>query len=215
MGQTRRRLRRSRRPHRACGGGAVVTQTRAASSGEGRALGRDAGSGSATPRTIRAINDRITLELLLEHGALTRAQLAQLTGLSKPTATQLLSRLTQAGLITPRGTTTGAPGPNAQLYALNERAGLVPAVDVDEHRLAAAVVDLAGTVLARTTVATDQAAAADPVGDVRQLVGEICRRAGVRVRELTALVLSLSAAYDSEADRLTFAEHIPGWAQEG
>ena len=67
---------------------------------------------AATPRTVRAINDRVTLELLLHHGALTRTQLAALTGLSKPTATQLLQRLAESGLIVPRGTTSGAPAPS-------------------------------------------------------------------------------------------------------
>src|SRR5438067_6262764 len=79
----------------------------------------------ATPRTVRAINDRVTLELLLQHETLTRTQLAALTGLSKPTATQLLQRLAENGLIVPRGTTSGAPGPNAQLYGLNEQAAHV------------------------------------------------------------------------------------------
>jgi predicted NBD/HSP70 family sugar kinase len=179
------------------------------------AVGSAADLGTATPRTVRAINDRVTLELLLAHGALTRAQLASLTGLSKPTATQLLQRLTRAGLITPRGTTSGAPGPNAQLYALNERAGLVAAVDVDEHRLAVAVVNLAGGVLGELAVDSDQTTASDPVAEVRHLLGETCKRAGVAVRNLDVLVLGVPAAYDAAADRLTFADHIPGWAAEG
>src|SRR6478736_8676349 len=112
----------------------------------------DTNVSGATPRTVRAINDRVTLELLLEHPTLTRTQLAALTGLSKPTATQLLQRLAESGLIVARGTTTGAPGPNAQLYGLNERAAHVAAIDVDEHRLTAAVADLAGTVLGELSV---------------------------------------------------------------
>jgi predicted NBD/HSP70 family sugar kinase len=101
------------------------------------------------------------------------------------------------------------------LYALNERAGLVAAVDVDEHRLTGAVVDLGGRVLARVGVASDQTAAADPVREVRQVIADVCRRAGVRLRELSEVVVGLPAAYDPDADRLGFAEHIPGWAVEG
>jgi len=52
-----------------------------------------------TPRLLRAINDRSALELLLEHGPLTRPQLGALTGLSKPTASQLLGRLETRGLV--------------------------------------------------------------------------------------------------------------------
>src|SRR2546423_1062385 len=47
-----------------------------------------------TPRLLRAINDRAALELLLDQGPLTRAQLGELTGLSKVTASQLVDRNT-------------------------------------------------------------------------------------------------------------------------
>ena len=44
-----------------------------------------------TPSLLRAINDRSALELLLSEGPLTRARLGELTGLSKVTASQLVS----------------------------------------------------------------------------------------------------------------------------
>ena len=47
-------------------------------------------------------------DLLLEHGPLTRTRLGELTGLSKPTASQLLLRLEAAGLVVPE-TLTFAP----------------------------------------------------------------------------------------------------------
>src|SRR4051795_1022926 len=129
----------------------------------GSPRGGDLDVSAATPRTVRAINDRVALELLLEHGTLTRTQLAELTGLSKPTATQLLQRLAETDLIVPRGTTSGAPGPNAQLYALNERAAFVAAVDVDEHRVSAAVADLAGKTLGEVSHEVDYTGHDDPV----------------------------------------------------
>ena len=170
-------------------------------------------SAGATPSTVRAINDRVALELLLEHGTLTRTQLAAHTGLSKPTATQLLQRLAEAGLIVPRGTTSGAPGPNAQLYALNERAAFVGAVDVDEHRVTAAVADLTGRILAEVSTEVDYTTADDPVPSVRRVLNDACQRGGLRLRDLDQVVLGVPAAYDATTDRLTFAEHIPGWAE--
>lgn len=167
----------------------------------------------ATPRTVRAINDRVALELLLEHGTLTRTQLAALTGLSKPTATQLLQRLAEAGLIVPRGTTSGAPGPNAQLYSLNDRAAHVAAVDVDEHRLTVSVADLGGRILGEVSEAVDYTRPDDPLPSVRRLLGDACRKSGVKLRDLDQVVLGVPAAYDAGEDRLTFADHIPGWSQ--
>src|SRR5262245_29013984 len=60
------------------------------------------GSIPGQPALLRAINDRAALELLVEHGPLSRAQIGRLTGLSKPTASQLLARLEEAGLVIPR-----------------------------------------------------------------------------------------------------------------
>ena len=53
-----------------------------------------------TPSLLRAINDRAALDLLLERGPLTRAQLGELTGLSKVTASQLVERLEERQLVT-------------------------------------------------------------------------------------------------------------------
>ena len=170
---------------------------------------------TATPRTLRAINDAAALELLLQHGALSRAQLAEMTGLSKPTAAQLLTRLTEEGLVVERGESSGAPGPNARLYALNDRAALVAALDVAEEHATAAVADITGRVLAEQRIAVDFATDSDPVPVVRQLLNDTARRAGVRLRDIDHVTLAVSAAYDAAADSLTFAAHIPGWARQG
>ncbi|CAM5241885.1 hypothetical protein SVIOM342S_05364 [Streptomyces violaceorubidus] len=65
-----------------------------------------------TPRVLRAMNDRAALDLLLEHGPLSRTRIGKLTGLSKPTASQLLARLEAAGpwrAVRPSGARGPAP----------------------------------------------------------------------------------------------------------
>src|SRR2546423_1313228 len=64
-----------------------------------------------TPRLLRAINDRAALELLLDQGPLTRAQLGELTGLSKVTASQLVERLEERGLVARVGEQAAGRGP--------------------------------------------------------------------------------------------------------
>src|SRR3954451_16021875 len=97
-----------------------------------------------TPRLLRAINDRAALDLLLEKGPLSRTKLGALTGLSKPTASQLLTRLESAGLVVPTGTTAGRPGPSAQLYEINPTVAHVAGLDVTPARIRAAVADITG-----------------------------------------------------------------------
>src|SRR5258706_109095 len=91
-----------------------------------------------TPRLLRAINDRSALELLLERGPLTRAQLGELTGLSKVTASQLVERLEERGLVARVGEQAGGRGPNAQLYAVVPASAFVVGVEIGpEHATAA------------------------------------------------------------------------------
>src|SRR3954469_24997537 len=99
-----------------------------------------------TPRVLRAMNDRAALDLLLQHGTLSRTRIGKLTGLSKPTASQLLARLEAAGLVLATGTTAGRPGPNAQLYSVNPAAAHVAGLDVTTEHIRAAVADITGTV---------------------------------------------------------------------
>src|SRR5262245_59316856 len=112
-----------------------------------------------TPRLLRAINDRAALELLLEHGQLSRPQLGALIGLSKPTASQLLARLEAAGLVVQTGLHEGNRGPGAQLYALNPRAAYVAGMDVTPLRMDVAVADITGRIVADHLLPTGRAAA--------------------------------------------------------
>src|SRR3954468_4980084 len=102
-----------------------------------------------TPRLLRGINDRAALDLLLEHGPLSRTRLGELTGLSKPTASQLLARLERAGLLLATGVSEGAPGRSAQLYEVNPASAYVAALDVTPTRILAAVADLTGRLVGR------------------------------------------------------------------
>ncbi len=100
-----------------------------------------------TPRLLRALNDRAALELLLARGPLTRAQLGEMTGLSKVTASQLVERLEQRGLVRRVGEQAGGRGPNAQLYAVTPGSAHVIGVDVGPERVVAACADITGTIV--------------------------------------------------------------------
>ncbi|MBN3929641.1 ROK family transcriptional regulator [Streptomyces verrucosisporus] len=100
---------------------------------------------TASPRTARAINDRIALELLVEHGPLTAGRLKELTGLSRPSVADLLRRLAEDGLVRDAGEAGGSRrGPNARLYGLVAERAHVAAVDVRTTGVSFALADLAG-----------------------------------------------------------------------
>ena len=86
-----------------------------------------------TPQLLRAINDRAALKALLEHGPLTRPELGDLTGLSKPTASQLLTRLRETGLVILEGRRGGNLGRTAEEYGINPSSAHVCAMRSSFH----------------------------------------------------------------------------------
>ncbi|MFJ8018024.1 ROK family transcriptional regulator [Streptomyces sp. NPDC096339] len=162
-----------------------------------------------TPSLLRAMNDRAALELLLAHGPLSRTRIGSLTGLSKPTASQLLARLEAAGLVVATGTAGGRPGPSAQLYAVNPRAAYVGGLDVTPGRVLAAVADLTGTVVGTHEVPYAEGAGA--VEQVTEALGEALKAAGLHRSDLHRVVIGTPGAFDPQTGRLRYAGHLPGW----
>src|SRR5438552_401188 len=116
---------------------------------------------AGSSRLLRAMNEIAALSHLLDRGELTRADLRELTGLAKPTISEAVRRLTDAGLVVVVGHVSAGPGPNAEVYAANPRAAHVIAVSVRDTfmghspSLAAAVCDVSGKVLGRLDAPVD------------------------------------------------------------
>ncbi|MBK3532263.1 ROK family transcriptional regulator [Streptomyces sp. MBT67] len=170
-----------------------------------------AGTTPGTPRVLRAMNDRAALDLLLEHGPLSRTRVGKLTGLSKPTASQLLARLEAAGLVVATGTSEGRPGPNAQLYTVNPRAAHVAGLDVNGQRIVAAVADVTGATVGQFELATPGRRADSVVRQVADALDGAVKDAGLTRADVHRIVIGTPGAFDPGTGRLRYASHLPGW----
>ncbi|WP_432904173.1 ROK family transcriptional regulator [Micromonospora matsumotoense] len=162
-----------------------------------------------TPRLLRALNDRAALELLLERGPLTRARLGELTGLSKVTASQLVERLEERGLVARVGEQAGGRGPNAQLYAVRPGSAYVVGVDVGAERVMAACADITGAVVSQVEQSTRDTD--DPVGVVHTAVVQAASRAGAQLDSVRRVVLGTPGLVDPATGDITFAFNLPRW----
>jgi predicted NBD/HSP70 family sugar kinase len=162
-----------------------------------------------TPRLLRALNDRAALELLLARGPLTRAQLGEMTGLSKVTASQLVERLEQRGLVRRVGEQAGGRGPNAQLYAVTPGSAHVIGVDVGPERVVAACADITGTIIGRVEQSTRDTD--DPVGVVHRAVVRAATEAGTDMSSVRRVVLGTPGLVDPKSGEISFAWDLPRW----
>lgn len=162
-----------------------------------------------TPRLLRELNDRAALDLLLSSGPLTRSKIGELTGLSKVTASQLLARLEERGLVEVVGSTEGGRGPNAALYAVVPSSAYVAGLDVGRDTVTAGIADITGQVIAETTV--EYGDADDPVEVVHRGVLQAADHADVAMSRLRAVVIGTPGVIDPRQGDMTFSFDLPSW----
>ncbi len=162
-----------------------------------------------TPSLLRELNDRAALELLLTGGPLTRAQLGEHTGLSKVTASQLLSRLEERGLVTVAGELAGGRGPNAALYAVVPSSAYVAGMHVEADEVSAGVADITGSVVAEVSVNPN--GTQDPVDLVRGTIVTACASAGISPESLRAFVIGTPGVLDPRTGDPRLAVNLPAW----
>ncbi|REF00087.1 ROK family transcriptional regulator [Thermomonospora umbrina] len=159
---------------------------------------------TATPTLARAINDRLALDLLLERGPLTAPQLRTLTGLSRPTVSDLIERLRVDGLIEVTGETgEDRRGPNARLYGVVAGRAHLAGVDVRRDAVHVTVADLAGGVVDAVTRPLP------PSPDLAAVIAEtVAEAAGGRA--LNTVVLGAPGLVHPRTG-LTTDSGVPGW----
>jgi predicted NBD/HSP70 family sugar kinase len=153
--------------------------------------------------------------LLLGHirrlGQCSRADLARLSGLSKPTVSLALAAVERAGLIRVAGQQTGRPGRSAQLYEVHPEAGFVLGLDVGAQYVRAGVADLAGTVRARGAARLHATSVRGRIGELIRLADGLCAEAGVDRAAVTQTVLGSPGVYDPNRDAMALTGRPPGW----
>jgi predicted NBD/HSP70 family sugar kinase len=175
-------------------------------------------TGSA--KVLRAMNESAALRYLLDRGTLTRNDLRELTGLSKPTTSEVLRRLTDAGLALIAGhTTTGGPGPNAEIYAANPDAAYAVAVSVRETTgtgrpaLALAIADLTGATRARAELDV-QFTAEDATTLIKTAILDQCAGAGIPIELVRHVQLGVPGSYDPATETIRHVD-VPGLGRPG
>lgn len=169
---------------------------------------------TGTPTWLRTYNDRAAFRLLLEHGPLSRSMLGKLSGMSKPTAGQMITRLERLGLISPVGEVTGARGPKATAYGARADSMTGVAVSILADRIEAVLVDPtdAGHPIADLSI---EGVERSPVTDVTRAVDAACATAGVDRASVSVVAVGVQAAVDADTDRLTFTDTLPEWPERG
>ena len=153
------------------------------------------------------------LQLIRAGRAHTRAELQRATGLSRSTVGQRLDLLNRAGWLRhTTGTSTG--GRPCDRIEFDPGHASVIAVDLETRHARAAVLDLAGTVLAEHTGDLDITQAPDQVLDrVAHWLPDLIGAAGITPAGVCGIGLSVPGPVDWEVGRVVQPPIMPGWDQ--
>jgi predicted NBD/HSP70 family sugar kinase len=143
------------------------------------------------------------------------AELAQRTGLSRPTIDSILTDLGHLGWVEQHEPTdtavTRQAGRPARTYRLNPDAGFVVGVDVGVNLLTAMVADITGTTRhAATHPIRRTASGAERLAATQSLVADTVAVLGVEPREMLAMSLGVPGIIDPSG-RVTLSTVIPDW----
>ncbi|MDQ1614066.1 MAG: hypothetical protein QOJ60_5 [Actinomycetota bacterium] len=167
------------------------------------------------PTHLRAMNERRVLEVVLQEGAISRAQLARRTGLSKPTISLALVRLEDAGLLREVGRTSGGRGATALLYDLDPRSGHVLAIDVGRRWVRAVLADVGGRTLSRRNERTRARGAEGLIGQLGAIARGLAAESGVELEQIRAATFGTPGVVRDDGDRMKLAPSLPGLQRAG
>ncbi|MCL2465126.1 MAG: ROK family transcriptional regulator, partial [Micrococcales bacterium] len=167
-------------------------------------------AGPGRPGFLRSMNDRAALGLLISQGPMTRAQIGEATGLSGPTTSQLIARLSQAGLVDEAGRVARSHGPSAVVYRACTETSCGVAAHVLPDHIAARLVDPAGEPYPVVEVRLP-AKGRSGVHDLGVAIDAACAAAGRQRDRVVAICVGVPGAVVPGSDELHFVGPLRGW----
>ncbi len=168
------------------------------------------GGQAARPQLIRALNEQLLLGHIRQLGPCSRADLARMSGLSKPTVSLALANVERCGLVRIAGQRTGVPGRSARLYELRPDAGLVLGLDIGLQYLRGALADLTGIIRAKASARARASSVTGRVAELIRLADALCAEAGLDRLAITQTVIGSPGIYDPRRNAMALTGQLSG-----
>ena len=152
---------------------------------------------------LRELTDQIVLDTVFAHAPITRAEVAQRTGISKTTVSEAVRRLERVGLLTEAGAQRGRPGRVGTYYRVAADAGFVLAVELNQAGVMVCTADVLGTPLRELAVPPVAVREPDQVAaQLRAVVAEAIAEGRAGHQRLLAVGVSVAKPVDPVSQRV-------------
>ena len=127
----------------------------------------------ATRQQTKTHNTELVLKIIYEQGTISRADIARITRLTRPTVSTIVAELIAEKLVTEVGQGPSAGGKRPTLLAINKEAYRLLCVDFGAHEFRGALVDLQGTIRQRLNLPTNNQKGDAALQLVYQIVADL------------------------------------------
>lgn len=167
---------------------------------------------TASARIVKQINKAGVLNLIRKSSdGVSRAEIAQLLGVSRATVSTIVDRLIQAGLVVERGAGLSRGGRRPIVLQINPEAGRVLGVDIGASHVMAVVADLCGRILHEAGTSIDIAAGPGLcLPQIAAVVEQLLEQAGGADR-LCAIGVGVPGPVIAAQGVVSSPPIMPGW----
>lgn len=177
------------------------------------------GYGSIAPRFLRedgvrtaTANERRLLSLLRRDGPMTRAQLARATELTEQSIARLVESLLQRDLLIEGAPVVAGRGKPGLPVSLNSKALHAVGVSVMTDAVAAAVMDLSGSILARRQIPIRDVSLTAAIAEMQKLVRDLETQASVSASQRIGVGAAVTGYFIGDGARLNPPPALDAWA---
>ena len=160
---------------------------------------------------VRQINLSVIMNSLRKKAPVSRAGLAQATGLNKTTVSSLVDELLQRQFVREIGFVTGSKGHPAIMLDLNPAAGFIVGCEIGVDFILVVCTNFAPEIIWRHEEHTDPSVGQQAILDrARALLNEAIRRGYLEYSTLLGIGVGVAALIDQSTGTMLFAPNL-GW----
>ena len=148
------------------------------------------------------------LSVLYDSDPMTRPELADRTGFSRPTVAEAVRRLVDSGLLSEAGVRRGGLGRVPTCYRIAPTAGYVIAVDIGGSNLRIAVADLTGAVHVERRQATRGTGARQVAAQTARMIRDAVRETGTGLGPLRRVGVAAPGVIHADGRTMSTAHNL-------
>jgi glucokinase-like ROK family protein len=156
---------------------------------------------------VKKINTSIVLNHIRKHSPISRARIAEMTGLTKATVSSLVNELIESHLTYEIGAGASSGGRKPMMLLFNSTAGYAVGVDLGVNYIYAALSDLNGALVEDYRIRHDNTSQDQVISDLKACIREVIARAPKNAYGIVGIGIGIPGISDEKGNVL-FAPNL-------